>query len=438
MRAQQLRRLPHKVAPMNSGKRLHIIIVLIGIAIFLSQTVPLSLSPRHDNDFKHIYLGMKTLVDGGSPYSIASMENALKESGLRPDTPLNPYVYLPFTGLSFAPLYSLNIRQASNCMLWANILATLLALWFIAQACHGKTSLAPSPHLLPLAFAALCAITGAAHPLMRTLTAGQLNCILLLCISIAFLLIQRNRALIAGTILGYAAMFKIAPFIFAIYLLLTRNFKALLAMLITAFILLMGSVLICGIDTHADFLPMLRDMSYGKSTWHEFGNIFWKDATNQSLNSFFTHIMVADNGIATPWVNLTQSAANIATWIASLCLIVIFVICAHRARTSQTQEAAFHLALLLGLLFPSLLWDHYILLTILPVWWLIAHTCTNKRYITAFLLFILLGSLFMPWHFQAPMFCQGLPVVCMSLKLWPLLILYFYLSFIIVKSKVKD
>ncbi len=412
--------------------------IALGLIVFLWNIIPLGLVPRHDNDFKHIYLGTQSIIRDASPYSMEAMQTSLKNSGLSPKTPLNPYVYLPFTGLALSFVAPLNIRQASDVMFWLNVLCTLLSLWLIAEICHGKRARHPRPQLVTIEFAALCAIMACAHPLTRTLNAGQLNSILLFALCLGFYLLQCKRDKWAGGLLGFAGMFKLSPLIYLLHFLLTKKFRAFLAMIVACVLFGLVSLIVCGVAMHVDFLAVLRDMGYGHSTWHEYGCTFWKDTTNQSLNSFITHIIVAGNNVTTPWFAGTQAEANIITTVCAMLLLLTYAVTAWRARGKTAREAAYLLAVMTSLLLPSLMWDHYMLQALLPCWWLIAYAFDTRRYLTMIGMFLLLGILMMPFPYDSPVLTHGPNILLMSVKLWPALLIFADLAVICYSESKKN
>src|SRR5438046_694635 len=70
------------------------LILGIGAALYISIQVVFANAHRHDNDFKHIYLGMQALTEREEPYSLASLRLQAGEQSFSPNTGLNPYVYL--------------------------------------------------------------------------------------------------------------------------------------------------------------------------------------------------------------------------------------------------------------------------------------------------------------------------------------------------------
>ncbi len=386
----------------------------------------------HSNDFKHIYLGMQAIWEGGDPYGALSLLSVARDHGLG-HASLNPYVYLPFTGIVLGFMKPLAFPSAA--LLWFAInhillLATILICSYeTIKIINNRGGWLGVFNLL-----LLCAVIS--HPLSRTLTAGQLNLVLMLCYAAAFALMARGRDVLAGAILGFAALFKIAPGFFLLHWVLVRRWRAFWAMAVTSVGLFAASVAIVGLRMHLDFLPMLRQMGYGRSTWEEYGATFWKDPWNQSINSLLTHLFVSSNRITLAWYEGTQTLANALTWVVSLALLGCYGFVAWTATSPQASRAAcaatfdlssqglYMAALFLTLLLPSLLWDHYLVILILPVAWLAAVACSQKWwgvFITCVGCYLATA---IPIRFDLEFFRAGMSVLLMSAKLYPTLILY--------------
>ncbi len=374
----------------------------------------------NNNDFKHLYLGMKALLDGISPYSFQALHHQAALQGHR-QIALNPYVYLPFTGHALSFLAPFRLEQAAAVWFSINHLFTAGVVLILSSLWPRQRSLAAA--LLTLAFAL-------SIPLVRTLTAGQLNMALLFMICLAWRCLHNNRPKTSGAILAFAALFKLMPGIFGLYFLLQRRWVAAASMTLVGLLLFLLSTGLAGLATTFEFLPILQQMGYGKSTWPEVFS-FWDDPPNQSLNSFFTHIF-ATNDHTTPWINLGQTAANLATIFAVIVLLLAYLKRTSRSARSIPEQSIFTPAddhayaatLLLGLLIPSLMWDHYLVMTIFPVALLLRDSLASKRYLITTSIVLCYGVICLPWPFSHPAFQHGTGILLMSLKLWPTLILF--------------
>ncbi|MFP4581204.1 MAG: glycosyltransferase family 87 protein [Candidatus Sumerlaeia bacterium] len=349
-------------------------------------------SGLHGNDFKHIYLGPWMLSEDQNPYDAEALMRAAKLRGLGA---INPYVYPPFTALVMTPLSKLSPPTALKTWFILNHL-------FLISACALIfLGLGLRPDLQNLC--AMVLLAALSWPLHRTLTAGQLNLVLLLCFAAVFFFMRLRRPWIAGAIGAFAFLFKLIPGILLAYFFwsdftLSRTkpqavhsrrrlcifsgsswsinmylcgLWAMVSMVLFSLLLLGLSVWGVGWDIHREFWPILQDMGYGKSTWADFGMHFYRDAANQSLNSLFHHLFVAWEGFR-PWISLGPQWANNltkASWLVCVALLIwrTFPIRKGDPEMHLNQPILYGLFVLLALLTPSIYWDHYMILCLIPL-----------------------------------------------------------------------
>lgn len=399
---------------------------------YLFVQVWLPLSHLHSNDFKHIYLGMQAIWEGQDPYSAPSLLAMAQRYGLGNEA-LNPYVYLPFTGIASGFLKFFSFPVAANLWFVLNhvLLFASLIIWtrcLSATVAQGYKTL--------MVFNVVFAAVAFSHPLTRTLTAGQLNLVLLLCYAAAFYFLTiGNRERLAGAIMGFGAMFKLSPAIFVLFFVLQRRWKALAAMGQSIFVLLIVSVAIAGWKPHFEFLPVLSQMGYGRSTWQEYGATFWKDPWNQSINSLLSHLLVEANQVTLSWAACSQETANLLTTLASFILLAVYVKAAWRTQRGTVKNVGrppegyaarlFLATVVLSLLLPSLMWDHYLVILMLPVTWLAFHAWNERKLSQMALLLVAYLITIVPIRFDAESFRSGIGVLLMSSKLYPTLLLYW-------------
>jgi hypothetical protein len=334
----------------------------------------------HGNDFKHIYIGSWMLAEGMNPYDAEKIRTL---SAMRGFYSVNPYVYLPFTGLTMSPLICLDPPDAlrawfvaNHLFVWGAVVLVFLSLGMRANS----TNCAMMALTLAMSF-----------PLFRTLTAGQLNCALLLLFSGVFAFERRGWAVAAGALAGFAFLYKLSPGILLIYFIwngiaewrsreagdrwrpFPSGFRAALAMSVATALLLAGSIAWVGLDTHLAFRGTLRDMSYGHSTWSNFGMHFYRDLANQSFNSLFHHLF-ATTDETRAWIELGPVWADRATRFATLvCVLGVFWVTRPKQSGFRDMDMRFALFVLLALLIPSLYWDHYAIIAFWPLW-----ACWNR------------------------------------------------------------
>ncbi|MCD6385804.1 DUF2029 domain-containing protein [Candidatus Sumerlaeota bacterium] len=376
----------------------------------------------HINDFKHIYLGAEVLLKGGNPYDARQLFTAAHLHNVRR---LNPYVYPPFTGLVLGFLTFFDLFTAARIWFLLNhfFLWLSIVLLFISLRLPLRVSY----------FALGVFLGGVMFPFYRTLTAGQLNCALLLLIVLIWWAYSRKKYVWAGFLVAFATLFKLAPAIFFLLFLWRRDWRTLRYAILSLIVLVVLSIGLVGLRVHLDFIPVLKAMSYGHSTWAAFGMDFYRDPFNQSFNSLFHHLFT-ENPYTTPWIKLSPYIANIFTYIVAISLVVIVLartLPARRISATGREDLEFSLFVFLMLLIPSLFWDHYLTILIFPIF-VLSRYVNPGHYPGLFLFVCSVAIVCIPINFGAPAFRRGLGILLMSAKLWATLILmgltFFYLT----------
>lgn len=374
------------------------------------------------NDYKHLYLGSRLLAEGRSPYDGDLM---LRTAGYYAGTEdgrfgtILPYVYPPFTGWVLRPLTALPF---ANSVVAFQLLNHLLVLGGLLLAAR----LALTRDWIVAACVAL-ALGAFSHPLLRQNNAGQLNAALLGGFALLFLAERRRwPAPAAGGIAAFLMLFKLSPGIFLLWYLLRREWRKAAWMAGFALLFTLMTILLYGYRTHLDFIPVVQDMGYGKSTWAERGHTFWRDRANVSPNATFHRFFVDREGSGiSPWADLGPRAANAMTWAVSLLLLGGFAAATALRRNHRALDASFALAVLTSLLLPSILWDHYLVQFLLPVI-LLAGVAVGlgARLVPLALIGVSVVLAAVPLPLGAPELSGGAGLLVQSAKLLPVLTCY--------------
>jgi hypothetical protein len=413
----------------------HHLVVLLLVGFSLVQAYSLFAAGRvHGNDFKHLWLGTRVLDAGGSPYDPQILLTAARQYGIET---INPYVYLPATGLFLRPFAKLEYGSAIGAWSGFN--------WIVAWLC-----VLAGPGWLKLARPAPARLLGAlflvgSMPFLRQMTAGQMNIVVLAAVILALGWLIRGREVAGGVALGLAAAFKIAPLFFFFPLLCLRRRRAAAGLLGGFIAANLAALAWAGSGVHAEAWPVLTQMGYGQSTWSEFGMDFYRDPFNQSFNALFHHLLT-DNPYTRPWADLGPGAANGATWIASLVLLGLYgallvgywTAVAGESGWGERETALYLLALMLMLLLPSLLWDHYAVQALPALFWIAGRRGpAGGPWAVAAVIVAAFVLLAYPWRHTAEAFREGPGIVLMSFRLWGLLLITGYL-FIAARGLMKS
>jgi hypothetical protein len=401
-------------------------VVIIGsVAYYVYARGYVAYFYRHNNDFKHIYLGADLLASGQNPYADDVFSARRDFYGLGPT---NPYVYPPFTGLMLSPLTLLHFDAASSLWFFLNHFFLLASFVICFRAFKMRQDLET------IAFAAI--ILAISFPFHRTLTAGQLNCALLFLYSLIWLAYRREQLFNAGLIGAFAMLFRLTPSILLVFLACRKQWRILWYTLLGLTFLFLLSVALSGWSNNLAYLPVLRDMGYGRSTWAQYGMTFYADPFNQSFNSLFHHL-VARNPYTRPLVLWGPEAANALTAVVSLILLVVVIANAlgrrailSRDEHSDREALVFSTFIFLSLFIPSLYWDHNAVLLFFPMLLVYKRLREQPKLFLTFLFALSIAVISMPVRFDAPSFRLGAGILLMSVKLWATLLLFFITLFL--------
>lgn len=451
---------------------------LIMYALF--QVVDILDRAREPNDFKHIYLGAVLLRYGENPYDVATFARWQKQYGF---DSINPYVYPPTAGVVLRPLAWLRYGHPDEKMPNAR------GVWFILNHVMLFGALAICVHLLfgwqdpwPIALTVLLATIS--YPLTRTYTSGQLNCLLLLIYAGILFGVVRQKDWLAGFLTALGILVKLMPGIFALYFLIKRQWRALIWTGVGFAVLLGISIAAAGWKVHAEYIPVMRQMSYGRSVWEDVlikngVQPFYRDPFNQSFNSFFHHVLAPDplaglgkvihekgligvilpDGspkiLVQPWV--TIEPAKKANGLANALTVVFAILALFLAMSAVSPWKRRHkneykdlknlqkplevsLMIALSLLIPSILWDHYLILLFIPQLTLIAAYLQTARtpYVRIGLLFLATVIMLQPMAFHHPNFTNGLGLLLRSAKLFGALIVFGLLVFELRRGQMAE
>jgi alpha-1,2-mannosyltransferase len=269
----------------------------------------------------HVYrLGADVVLHGGSLY-------AVRYASL-------PFTYPPFAAVVFALAAGLPWALAEGLLLVASAVA-LPVMFYCALR------LDPFPTWLDRAGAARLAFAAATvaiwlEPVRSTLGYGQLN--LLLGAAILADLALPDTARLKGAAIGLAAGIKLTPAIFAVYLLVTRRYRAAgVAAAAFAATVVAGYAVIPAASAHYWWDRAFLDVQHVSPIQND---------TNQSLLGAISRDISHPAGPA--WLPAVAAAAIAGLWLA-----------ARAYRRGGNEAAAFGLCAVTGLLVSPISWTHH-------------------------------------------------------------------------------
>jgi hypothetical protein len=214
--------------------------------------------------------------------------------------------------------------------------------WLVASVAMLVGGIAILPVRPSIRWATLL-LTGLSWPVAYALKLGQVGPLLFLLFAVGWRWLDRPVAVGAAGALG--AIVKIQPGLILVWALLTRRFAAVAvgaAILVVAG--LAATVVLGGFGVWADYIALLRNVSDPITTPHNF-----------------------TPGAAAYQAGVPTGVAASVQVLSSV--LVVAVVLVAIARTAP--DASFLVTLIASQLLSPVLWDHYAMLLLLPVAWLL-------------------------------------------------------------------
>jgi hypothetical protein len=301
-------------------------------------------------------------------------------------SPYDPYfnelnAHPPSAVLLGVPFAAFDFEDAFT--LWNMLSFVYLAV--SAALIFEHLGLAFSPWDLPLALGLLLLC----NPFWHQMVHGQLNLLLLLLLTGAWVADRQGQPNWAGALVGVATAIKLYPGFLFVYFLLRRDGRAIRAGVVTLLATTALTALVLGPECyHSYFLDVLPWTSLRRADWH-----------NLSLSGVWCKLFEAPLNLPpVQLVPLRVSPTTTMLGIIGTCLVFTGVLATviPRLTARKDTDLAFSLTLIAMLLVSPITWDHYLLVLALPlaVLWL----RTGGRWMRRLVLLLLAALLWFPYR----------------------------------------
>lgn len=325
-------------------------------------------------DLASSYLACKLILSGQSEHiydyhpayysRVGSKVWAEEARSLSTPVRLHPYVQLPLWAFILTPLCS---------TLGLDVFSTLfLVLEFSALA--GIVVLvarmwAPQFHERPWQLLALLSVLSVSMPVIYMGYLAQTHPLFMFALLLAVYFADRDKPVRAGLALAIAACVKITPALFALYWLVTRQWKAAGFFLLWMVALAVASILAMGMEINLLFVDNLTRIS----------DILLLSRNNQSFAAWYF------DGMA-PVASLKIRDLPTSGTLMQYGFIAIALVFIERLYAAEPEKRkVYHpfcvsLFLLVSLMFANIAWNHYYFVLVVPLMVMIANTMENKKY----------------------------------------------------------
>lgn len=219
-----------------------------------------------------------------------------------------------------------------------------LGLWFWIGACVAMTAAAIA--LMPISRDlrwAILLLAGLDWPVLFAIKLGQVGPLLLLVFAVGWRLLRTQTAI--GLVGAVGALVKVQPALVLVWALLTRRTTAVAVGAAVGAIAVVATLPLVGVDAWTDYVQLLGRVNAPVTTPHNMtpGAVAYQAGLDESAASV---------------VQLGAVALALALWFA--------------IAQRRSSEAGFLATVVASQMLSPLLWDHYAMLLLLPVAWLLA------------------------------------------------------------------
>ncbi|MGC9327746.1 MAG: glycosyltransferase family 87 protein [Candidatus Hinthialibacter sp.] len=404
----------------DTRKAAGVLLSVIGFCFYCQSAIDIGFLNATRNDFAHLYLAGYLAERTGDFFDARLMLSTHRH--LQIPTGLNPFVYPPFFALILIPL-----SQFSYATAWFLFSLLSHAAYFAALAILVK--LIRHEDEPPIFWwGILLALSACFYPLMKTYSAGQMNTFMLLVIAGSAYLLAVKRETAAGLLLGLGAAIKITPAFFLLYCCWSKRWRAAAAGAAAILASVIISLSVMGVEVHQGFLSTAKDMGYGSSTWAQYEQTYHVDPFNQAPSAMWSRLLTrtetAQFGVIEGIAHL-PGLAKILSFLTAASIVMFLLLVSRRDKQafSLTEYSLWSIGMLL---LPSLLWDHYLVQTMLALA-VGLRAAMDEKSPSVFWLGVAVAVLAIPFRHHLPIFRQGWMTLIMSLKLVGLILLAAWL-----------
>jgi hypothetical protein len=389
--------------PQNTSQQHHrptisveIVLALLAAVLILGgfiRILPTLISQPGSYDFAAYYVAARVLNAQDALYDDAHMTDAATVGS---ETVAFPrYIYPPFFAAMLRPIGALPFITASR--IW--FVFNLICLWVSIGLLSRLIGLSRRWAIV------LGLIAPLLPPIYDTLLLGQVNLLLLLLITLALYLTSTPepklwQEILAGFLLGIAALIKIYPIVIGLVYLLHRRIVPLISMALGIVAMLAFGIILGGgpESTIRYFNEVLPALSAGdptvadQSIWPVMARLFSFHHYRFAFMTPTNFVEISLNPIInTPWLGYALAS------VGSL-LVIFFSIRALLTRLSYREQNSyfllpdFSLVLSMTLIILPVVHDHYISLLFIPVFFIIWYYSKNTRPSTRYMLRMVLIS----------------------------------------------
>ncbi len=264
------------------------------------------------------------------------------------------------------------------------------------------------------------------RPLRDSLGEGQVGALVFFLFGFAFWAYTMRRDKLTGAVVALVTAVKVFPVLWLGFFLVKRNWRAFAATVATGSVLLVTTVALTGVPAWITFFTRIFP-AYSAGM---------PNVDNQSPSAFLYRLIPGATlyGDYDPFDNLTIGWVRLASVVFSLAILTFSAWWIRRYENGDRLQSQIEFASVIPtmLLITPLVWDHYLMWLIIPMY-LILHSLANRACLPLAQVF-LLASFSTSWIFlqygRSWYAMSNYPVGLMSLGLYATLIVFVSLSYL--------
>ena len=392
-------------------KRNVLLVLLVPLSIFIVFRGIIPGLTKMDTDFPNYYAAgviARTGAGVDQMYDDIWFQKQIQSHGIDQQGKFSPFP--PPTAVFFIPFSYLTPIVALRWMTFLNVIALIISVWLVSK-------LFDFSHLESITFALF-----SGWGLANCFRFGQMYLLVSLAVLAAFYLSRRRAPTASGVIAGLFMTIKYFPIVVATDYLLKKNWRALVAMVLTCTAIFALSILVLGWEIHRQFFSMIL----GSHLQSDLSGQNPFSSTYQSFDSLLRRLFILDSVL-----NPQPLVASSIAFAGAKALVVVTILgsgvyCIGRLRqlwaSADLPLAVVSFAVLL--VAPATATYHFLLLW-LPVGMLIHYFRQNQQskfLIATIIMYAAVG--FLPYSFFHRFEGKGLLTLFAYPRLWLLLVLY--------------
>jgi len=302
--------------------------------------------PKFGLDFTQYYVASRMVLEGeaqniyrtdGYYRDKAATYGAVTDAG---ETMTNAYP--PFVAFCFIPFALLPFKPALLLFSVTGMLALAAGVWafFADEERVTRRDFTVAGLLITFSF----------FPVYYSLYLGQVNALLFLCAALVLYFSRRGRPGWAGFFIALAALIKIYPAVFMLFFAVKRQFKPVVAAIVSMIVLGAVSLTVCHPSLYVSYVSQVLPRQSE-------GGAFYR---NQGLSGLFARLLSSND-----YVNALTNSPALARGLGALAGVFVLVAALYvvaRRGGGRLTDMEFGLCLVATLLALPKSWEHYAVL----------------------------------------------------------------------------